>query len=119
MTGKCAPAPKPDRMAYLVRCQFRDCLAWAEREDGDTDRATTVDHIRTGNLSNVVTVLELNPVEGICHDVTDEILAEAEQARIDRQTEPASLETSLERMRGMLIDRERDLKRDGLYGWTS
>jgi hypothetical protein len=98
-------------MTYLVQCRYRDGLYWAERDAGDTDRATTVAHIRNGNLPNVVTVLECNPVEKICRDVTDDLIAEASQDR-----EPANLETSLERLRGMLIDRERDLRRDGVFG---
>jgi uncharacterized protein (DUF3084 family) len=121
VTGVCAPIPNPDRMTYLVRVNYRGCMAWAEREDSDTDRATTIDHIRSGNLSHVVTVLECNPVEGTCRDVTEDILAAAEQARIDRQTEPPSLETSLERLRAMLIDHDRDERKHdvGIFGWPS
>lgn len=112
MTCKCAPIPNPDRMTYLVLVRFRDCLAWAEREVGDTDRATTVDHIRSGNLSNVVTVMECNPVEGICRDVTEEICAEAERAR-----EPDEVESFRQHLIDYQRDHDRDLLKHGVHGW--
>ena len=117
MPARCARSPNPDRMLHLVQCRYRDGLFWAEREAAHIDRSTTIDHIRSGNLSDVVTVLECNPVEGTCRDVTDDILVAVEQSRIERN--PPTLEDSLNRLRGMLIDHERDLMTDGLYGLTS
>ena len=118
MTGHCAPIPKPDPVIYLVLCRYRDGDYWAERDAVDTDRATTIEHIRTGNLPNVQQVIEIEfvPAEHrmSSRDVTEDMLAAAHAAR-----EPDTIETSLERLRGMLIDHDRDLARDGIFGWPS
>jgi hypothetical protein len=77
MSAHCAPtAPNPDRMIYFVLCRFNSGLAWAERDAGDTDKATTIHDIRSGELRNVVQVIELNHAEFTSRDVTEDILAE-------------------------------------------
>jgi hypothetical protein len=77
MSAHCAPtAPNPDRMIYFVLCRYDSGLAWAEREVSDTDRASTIHDIRSGELRNVVQVIELNHAEFTSRDVTEDILAE-------------------------------------------
>ena len=63
-----------DRMTYLVLADFGKLgRAWVERDDADMSRAVTVKHIASGQIENVIQVLEVNPVERICNDVTDAI----------------------------------------------
>ena len=108
MVARCS-IPKPDQMTYLVQCKYRDGLYWAERDAGDTDRATTITHIRNGNLPNVQLVLECNPVERICRDVTDDLLLEAEQSR--ERDEVADFRKMLQDYKN---DHDRELR---VHGW--
>lgn len=66
-----------DQMIYFVLCQYNSGLEWAARDPANMNRRETIIDIQSGELPNVVTVLECNPVEGICHDVTDDVLREA------------------------------------------
>lgn len=69
-----------DTMIYFVQINFgkRIGTAFVERDTADMDRKTTIQDIRDGQWrGDVVKVLECNPVENICNDVTDEILAAA------------------------------------------
>lgn len=61
-----------DHMIYFVLCGPGTYAP--ERNLSDMDRATTVRDIATGQFEGVVQVLECNPVEGICRDVTEEIM---------------------------------------------
>lgn len=61
-----------DHMVYFVLCGPGTYAP--ERNLSDMDRATTVRDIATGHFEGVVQVLECNPVEGICRDVTEEIM---------------------------------------------
>lgn len=72
-----------DRSFYFVLCQYKSGLAWAEREPANMTRRETVIDIRSGELPDVVRVLECNPVEGICRDVTEDILAEVNQQMME------------------------------------
>lgn len=66
--------PIQDRMVYLVICRAKDGAEYvAERCTCDLSRQCTVQDIADGQVENVLQVLECNPVEGICNDVTDEI----------------------------------------------
>lgn len=80
-SAHCAPtaptSPNPDRMIYFVLCSYDGALAWAERDVGDTDKATTIHDIRSGELRNVVQVIELNYTEFSSRDVTGEMVVEA------------------------------------------
>lgn len=67
----------PDSMIYFVQCRYKSGLAWAERDPANMSRRDTIADIMTGDLAAIVTVLECNPVENICNDVTEDILAEA------------------------------------------
>jgi hypothetical protein len=66
-----------DRMQYFVLCQYKSGLSWAERDPANMDRKNTIEDICSGELPDVVMVLECNPVEIICRDVTEDILADA------------------------------------------
>ena len=63
-----------DRMIYLPIVRAKDgTLYTAEREVSDMGRMTTVADIASGQIENLVQVLECNPLEGICHDITESI----------------------------------------------
>lgn len=65
-----------DLMQYFVLCRYKTGLQWAARDPANMDRKNTMDDICSGELPDVVTVLECNPVENICNNVTEDILAE-------------------------------------------
>lgn len=72
----------PDQMIYFVLVDFGRPLgtAWVERSIENMDRKTTIADIARGEWGRdveVIKVLECNPVENICNDVTESILAEA------------------------------------------
>ena len=63
-----------DHTVYIVVCGRGGYLP--ERNLSDLDRATTVRDIAHGQYEDVVQVLECNPAEGICRDVTEDICGE-------------------------------------------
>ncbi len=65
-----------DRMIYLVTAASKDGDYLVERHTSDLDRATTIKDIASGEIEDLVQVLECNPVEGICRDVTTDIARE-------------------------------------------
>jgi hypothetical protein len=67
----------PDRMFYIVVSGHRDGDYLPERDLSNMDRATTVADIRSGELLNVVHVIEFNIAERIVSDVTEDILKAA------------------------------------------
>lgn len=70
-----------DRTIYFILCDFgRHGRAYVERDAGDMDRKTTIRDIADRQFSNIVQILECNPAEHICSDVTEEILGAAELA---------------------------------------
>lgn len=63
-----------DHMTYLVVCASRSGAAYiVEREVADCDKATTIKMIASGEFEGLAQVLECNPVEGTCRDVTADI----------------------------------------------
>lgn len=82
MTAARAPHPQanPDLMIYFVQCRYKSGLAWAERDPANMSRRDTIADICSGELPDVVTVLECNSVEHVCSDVTEDILAECLKA---------------------------------------
>lgn len=66
-----------DRMIYFVCCAFHTGPAWAERPPHGMSRRETIIDIQSGELPDVIQVIECNPCEGICHDVTEDMLAAA------------------------------------------
>ena len=70
-----------DTMRYLVVSVDRGIEYTPERQLSDLDRITTVHHIADGQLGEVSHVIEFNISERIIHDVTEDILREAEIER--------------------------------------
>lgn len=70
-------AINPDTMIYFCLVRYKSGLQWAERDPANMSRRDTIADIMTGDLKNVVTILECNPVEHLCSDVTEDILSEA------------------------------------------
>lgn len=77
MTRVLAPQVNPDTMTYHVLRRHNSGLQWAARDPANMSRRDTIADIMTGELRNVVQVLECNPAENICNDVTEDILADA------------------------------------------
>jgi hypothetical protein len=113
MVARCSPPRRPAPL-YFAECNYHKLGVEFQATDRDNNsRVEIVRQIRSGAI-DPVTILEIDEIAGTCRDVTEELLAEAAEAR-----EPRSLEDSAEVLRGMLIDHERDLMRDGLYGWPA
>jgi len=94
---------KHDRMIYLCLCRYgRHGLAWAERDAGLTNQRDTIADIRSGQLSDVVQVIELNYVEFTSRDVTEDILKLA--GRWDFDPPRLSPSERLEAMRDRVMD---------------
>lgn len=66
------PAIK-DQMIYLVIGTDKDDAYLPERKLSDLDRATVIKDIADGQYEGLIQVIECNPVEGICRDVTEDI----------------------------------------------
>lgn len=61
-----------DRMMYLVIADHSTGPLIYETELGRTTREAVTSDLRTGQFGDVLAVLEINPAEGICREVTDE-----------------------------------------------
>ena len=61
-----------DRSIFFVLCQFRSGLEWVARDPANMSRKETLIDIRSGELPTVLQVLECNPCEHLCSDVTDD-----------------------------------------------
>jgi hypothetical protein len=72
-----------DHMSYLVIRDHRDGALLPERMLADTDRATTIKDIASGQFGEVLEVVEWNPVERICRVVTADVMAEVAMLRDD------------------------------------
>lgn len=81
--------PIKDHMAYIVVCESGDGGYLPERKVSDLDRATVVKDIADGQYEGLTQVIEINPVEGTCRDVTEDIAWEV-SALWSRDGEPLS-----------------------------
>lgn len=108
---RCAPPSRPQPLYFSENSYGKLGREFQATDRDNNSRVEIVRQIRAGAI-DPVKILEIDEVAGTCRDVTDELLAEAAEAR-----EPRSLEDSAEVLRGMLIDRDRDLRKTGLYGW--
>lgn len=102
---------------FFAECSYGRLGNEFQATDRDKNsRAEIVREIRSGGIHPIKIIEVTEPCEdfprGQVRDVTEELVAEAMQER-----EPPSLDEQVERLRGMLIDHERDLKRDGVFGW--
>lgn len=116
MTARCAPRPNPGPL-YFAECSYGRLGNEFQALDRDKNsRDEIIREIRSGGISPIKIIEVTEPCQdfpyGRVLDVTDELIAEAEAER-----EPRTLDEIAEQLRGMLIDRERDLKRDGVFGW--
>lgn len=78
-----------DHMSYLVVAAHKDGAYLPERKLSDLDRVTTVKDIAAGQYEDLTQVIEFNPAEGICRDVTEDIAWEV-SALWSRDGEPLS-----------------------------
>lgn len=62
-----------DQMAYIIVCAHKSGAYLPERNVSELDRKTLIKDIADGQHTEVIQVLEINPVERICNDVSDEI----------------------------------------------
>jgi len=117
MSAHCAPtAPNPTPL-YFAECSYGRLGKEFQATDRDKNsRAEIIREIRSGGITPIRIIEVIEPCEdfprGQVLDVTAELIAEAEQPREPR---------SLEEVRQMLVDYQRDhtrdLKRDGVFGW--
>ena len=106
MPAHCSVASNP-HLLYLAECSYGRLGIEFQATDRDTNsRAEIVRQIRSGAI-DPVKVLEIDEIAGTCIDVTDELVAEAEQER-----EPRTLDELADRLRGMLIDHDRDHRKN-------
>jgi hypothetical protein len=68
-----------DRSFFNVICLYRSGLALGT--DQLLDRAEVIDWIATGQFTDIVRIVELNPAEGWSRDVTGDVMADANIAR--------------------------------------
>ncbi len=66
---------------YLAECSYgRHGNAFRETDRDSNSRAAVIDLVRSGEI-DVIKVIEIDEVAGTVHDVTDEIVGEAMDAR--------------------------------------
>jgi hypothetical protein len=111
MSARCAPPRRPGPL-YFAECSYGRLGHEFQALDRDNNsREEIVRQIRTGNI-DVIRVLEVDEIAGTCRDVTAELIAEACVHR-----DPPPLDEQLERLRGMLIDHDRNLQKHRVFGW--
>jgi hypothetical protein len=73
-----------DRMFYLVVSDHHSGPIIWERQLEEMDRATVAEDLSHGQFGKIISVIEFNPVEGICRECTDDF-----RTIIDRSTDDA------------------------------
>lgn len=66
-----------DRTFYSVICDLGKCLYTPETDLADMSLGRIIEDVRAGQLEDVRAVLEFNPAEGWCNDVTGVVLEAA------------------------------------------
>jgi len=66
-----------DRSFFSVICELGKSLYAPETELEEMELSRIVGDIRSGQFENVQAILEFNPVEGWCNDITGDVLAMA------------------------------------------
>ncbi len=69
-----------DTSFFSVVCELKKCRYMPETDLENMTTMQIIDDIRTGQLENILAVMEYNPVEGWCRNITEEILAAASPA---------------------------------------
>jgi len=72
-----------DRTFYSVICDLGKCLYMPETDLADMSLGQIIRDVRSGQLEDVRAVLEFNPAEGWCNDVTGDVLAAACPEEVD------------------------------------
>lgn len=73
-----------DMMRYIVIADHRSGAFLPERDLCNLDRKTTVQDIATGQIEDVMHVIEWNAAEKTSRDVTDDIMREAAESILDK-----------------------------------
>lgn len=81
--------PIKDHMAYIVLVAHQSGEYLPEQSVSSLDRATVIKDIADGQYEGLTQVLEINPAEGICRDVTEDMAWEV-SALWSRDGEPLS-----------------------------
>ncbi|WP_305986094.1 hypothetical protein [Roseibium sp. MMSF_3544] len=66
-----------DTSFFSVVCELGNALYTPEIDLTDMRVGQLIEDIRTGQYENVRAVLECNPVEGWCNDITEDVLTAA------------------------------------------
>ena len=69
--------PNLDTSFFSIICELGNSLYTPEIDLTDMRRLQLVEDIRNGQIENVRAVLEFNPEEGWCNNITEEVLAAA------------------------------------------
>lgn len=77
-----------DKMRYLVRCGYFEGgelvgTYWAQRDENETDKATTIAHLIAGEWTHPLQVIEFNSVEHVCSDVSEDFAIEIARRAIN------------------------------------
>nr|WP_319383198.1 hypothetical protein [uncultured Roseibium sp.] len=75
--------PNLDTSIFSIICEIGNCLYTPEVDLADMRAHKLVEDIRTGQLERVRAVLEFNPVEGWCNDITEDVMRKAFPERDD------------------------------------
>lgn len=75
--------PNLDTSIFSVICELGNCLYTPEFELSELRKYKLVEDIRNGQLEQVRAVLEFNPAEGWCCDITEDVINEAFPDRQD------------------------------------
>jgi hypothetical protein len=79
------PKSSSDQMLYFVKADFgRLGQAFVETDPDSNSRLQVVADIFTGEIKNPLQILECNPVEGTCRDVTEDIARDVRAHVYDR-----------------------------------
>lgn len=95
--------PSSDQMLYFVKADFgRLGQAFLETDPDRNSRLQVVADLFTGEITRPLEILECNPVEGTCRDVTEDIAREVYAHIHDRgEPCPAHLRDFLDLMLGV------------------
>jgi hypothetical protein len=97
--------PVADLDSYLVLCDFgRAGLAYVETDPSEADQMTVIRGLLQGQYESPQQVIALNPAEGWCRDVSEDV-AEQVLAHADRPHEelPAGTRAFVEKQLGILL----------------
>jgi hypothetical protein len=72
MCARCAP--EPDTITVLCLVRYSTGLAYAERAPDRANLQDTIADIKSGDLKNVVRVIEFNTAEFSSRDITEDVI---------------------------------------------